>query len=154
MLRMIPMPMWLLWVRAAIVDPAGKTVATAVSDTATVAAREGTTFSMHTTVWHPQLWSLESPNLYKAVTTLEVDVADQDSPTFGDSWRCGSMPTRVSTTGKAVKIKGTCNHRNHAGVGRGDSGLDSEMAGAAEVDWVEWMAHRITRQRRSFWTRT
>ncbi len=40
---------------------------------------------MHTIVWHPQIWSLEMPNLYRAVTTVEVDgkVVDQDAVTFG-----------------------------------------------------------------------
>jgi beta-galactosidase len=106
-------------VRASLVDPAGKTVATAVSDLGTVPARETHTFAMNTTVWHPQLWSLETPNLYHAVTTVEVDgqVVDQDSPTFGIRTLRFDADRGFLLNGRPVKIKGTCNHQDHAGVG-------------------------------------
>ena len=106
-------------VRVGLVDPSGKTVATAVSELATVPARETHSFAMHATVWHPQIWSLETPNLYHAVTTVEVDgrVVDQDSPTFGIRTLRFDADRGFLLNGKPVKIKGTCNHQDHAGVG-------------------------------------
>jgi beta-galactosidase len=104
---------------AALIDGAGKTVATAVSEPATVAARDGQTFSTHAIVWHPQIWSLETPNLYQAVTTLEVDgrVVDRDSTTFGIRTLRFDAEKGFFLNGKPVKVKGTCNHQDHAGVG-------------------------------------
>ena len=124
-------------VRAAIVDPAGKTVATAVSEAMTVAAREGHTFTLHTTVWHPQLWSLETPNLYKAVTTLEVDskVVDQDVPTFGIRTLRFDADKGFLLNGKPVKIKGTCNHQDHAGVGE----AIPDRIQAYRLERLKWM---------------
>lgn len=106
-------------VHAALVDPVGKTVGTAVSDSVTIAARETQTLSMHTIVWHPQIWSLESPNLYRAITTVEVDgrIADQDAVTFGIRTLRFDADKGFFLNGKSVKIKGTCNHQDHAGVG-------------------------------------
>jgi beta-galactosidase len=124
-------------VHAAIVDPSGKTVATAVSDTATVEARESHSFALHTTVWHPQLWSVETPSLYRAVTTLEVDgkVADQDSPTFGIRTLRFDADKGFLLNGKPVKIKGTCNHQDHAGVGE----AIPDRIQAYRLERLKWM---------------
>jgi beta-galactosidase len=106
-------------VHAALVDATGKTVATAVSESAPIAAREGHTFAMQTRVGRPQLWSLETPNLYRAVTTLEIDgkTVDQDATTFGIRTLRFDADRGFLLNGRPVKIKGTCNHQDHAGVG-------------------------------------
>jgi beta-galactosidase len=103
----------------ALVDPAGKTVATVVSEPAPVVSRDSHEFALHTIVWHPQIWSLESPNLYRAVSTLEVDgkIVDQDATTFGIRTLRFDADKGFFLNGKPVKIKGTCNHQDHAGVG-------------------------------------
>jgi beta-galactosidase len=106
-------------VHAALVDATGKTVATAVSESAPIVAREGHTFAMQTRVGRPQLWSLETPNLYRAVTTLEIDgkTVDQDATTFGIRTLRFDADQGFLLNGRPVKIKGTCNHQDHAGVG-------------------------------------
>jgi beta-galactosidase len=103
----------------ALVDPAGKTVATVVSDPAPIASRDSHEFVEHTIIWHPQIWSLDSPNLYRAVNTLEVDsrIVDQDATTFGIRTLRFDADKGFFLNGKPVKIKGTCNHQDHAGVG-------------------------------------
>jgi beta-galactosidase len=103
----------------ALVDPAGKMVGTVVSDPVTINSRDGHEFAGHTIVWHPQIWSLESPNLYRAVNTLEVDgkVIDQEPTTFGIRTLRFDPENGFFLNGKPVKIKGTCNHQDHAGVG-------------------------------------
>jgi beta-galactosidase len=124
-------------VRLALVDPAGKTVATAVSEDATVEARDAHTFAMHTLVWHPQVWSLETPSLYHAVTTVEVEgkVVDQDSPTFGIRTLRFDAEKGFLLNGKPVKIKGTCNHQDHAGVGE----AIPDRIQAYRLERLKWM---------------
>ncbi len=124
-------------VRAVLIDPAGKTVATAVSDPAPVLARESFTFALHTTVWHPQLWSLETPNLYRAVTTVEVDgkVMDEDTATFGIRTLRFDADRGFLLNGKPVKIKGTCNHQDHAGVGE----AIPDRIQAYRLERLKWM---------------
>ena len=106
-------------VHTALLDAAGKTVATAISLPASIAAGEGHTFAMKATVSHPALWSLETPNLYRAVTTLEVDgkAVDRDAATFGIRTVKFDADKGFLLNGKSVKIKGTCNHQDHGGVG-------------------------------------
>jgi beta-galactosidase len=103
----------------ALVDSAGKNAGTTVSELVPIAARESKTFSTHAIVWHPQLWSLQTANLYRAVTTVEVDgkIADRDSTTFGIRTVHFDAQKGFLLNGKPVKIKGTCNHQDHAGVG-------------------------------------
>ena len=106
-------------VRAAIVDPSGKTVANAVSESFSIGARESHTFRLQTTLDKPHMWSLETPNLYRAVMTVEADdrPADQLTTTFGVRTLRFDAEKGFFLNGKPVKIKGTCNHQDHAGVG-------------------------------------
>jgi beta-galactosidase len=124
-------------VHATLLDPAGKTVATAVSDPAPIAAREGHTFAMHAGVGRTQLWSLETPNLYRAVTTVEIDgkAVDQDATTFGIRLLRFDADKGFLLNGKPVKIKGTCNHQDHAGVGE----AIPDRIQAYRLERLKWM---------------
>jgi beta-galactosidase len=106
-------------VHTTLLDSAGKTVATMVSDPVSIGNRETHEFAVHAIVWHPQVWSLESPSLYRAVNTLEVDgqIIDQDTTPFGIRTLHFDANKGFFLNGKPVKIKGTCNHQDHAGVG-------------------------------------
>ena len=130
-------------VHAALVDDAGKTVATAVSDPATIEARDATTFALHTTVWHPDIWSLDSPNMYRAVTTVEVDGAtvDRDTETFGIRTVRFDADKGFFLNGKPVKIKGTCNHQDHAGVGE----AIPDRIQAYRLERLQWMGSNACR---------
>jgi beta-galactosidase len=130
-------------VHTALVDPAGKTVATAVSEPASINARETKPFSMHTIVWHPQIWSLETPNLYRAVTTVEVDakVVDQDEVTFGIRTLRFDAEKGFFLNGRPVKIKGTCNHQDHAGVGE----AIPDRIQAYRLERLKWMGSNACR---------
>ncbi len=124
-------------VHVALVDAAGKTVATAVSDTQLIAARDATSFTMQTTVWHPRIWSLETPNLYRAVTTVEADgaIVDQDATTFGIRTLRFDADQGFFLNGLPVKIKGTCNHQDHAGVGE----AIPDRIQAYRLERLKWM---------------
>jgi beta-galactosidase len=124
-------------VHASLVDAAGKTVATAVSETASIAAGEGHTFAMKAVVARPALWSCEEPNLYRAVTTLEVDgkAVDRDEATFGIRTVKFDVEKGFLLNGKQVKIKGTCNHQDHAGVGE----AIPDRIQAYRLERLKWM---------------
>jgi len=130
-------------VHAALVDDAGKTVATAVSDPATIEARDATTFALHTTVWHPDIWSLDSPNMYRAVTMVEVEgtTVDRDTETFGIRTVRFDAEKGFFLNGKPVKIKGTCNHQDHAGVGE----AIPDRIQAYRLERLQWMGSNACR---------
>ena len=66
-----------------------------------------------------KLWSLETPNLYRVVTQIESDgaIADHDATTFGIRSIRFDPDKGFFLNGEHVKIQGTCNHQDHAGVG-------------------------------------
>jgi len=102
-----------------ILDAEGKTVATAESTAAPISPFETRIFKSQVTLEHPALWSLEERNLYRATSTLESGAAtiDRDSATFGIRTILFDPDKGFLLNGKHVKIQGTCNHQDHAGVG-------------------------------------
>ena len=71
------------------------------------------------TVRQPQLWSLEERNLYKLVTEVRAggDVVDRYETRFGIRSIKFDAEKGLLLNGKPVKVKGTCNHQDHAGLG-------------------------------------
>jgi beta-galactosidase len=69
----------------------------------------------------PQLWSLENPNLYTLVTELRSGDAliDRFETRFGIRTIRFDPEQGFFLNGKPVKLLGTCNHHDHAGVGTG-----------------------------------
>jgi len=67
----------------------------------------------------PQLWSLESPNLYQLVTTLKEDdsITDQYLTNFGIRSVRFDPNEGFFLNDQNIKLKGTNNHQDHAGVG-------------------------------------
>jgi beta-galactosidase len=127
----------------ALIDASGKTVATAVSEPASIAADDGHTFAMKAVVARPALWSCEEPNLYRTVTTLEVDGKgiDQDAATFGIRTLNFDAAKGFFLNGKHVKIKGTCNHQDHAGVGE----AIPDRIQAYRLERLKWMGSNACR---------
>lgn len=68
---------------------------------------------------NPFLWSLENPNCYKLVTLIKQNdiVIDSVSTTFGIRSIKMDVINGLTLNGKPIKIKGVCNHQDHAGVG-------------------------------------
>lgn len=106
-------------VHASILNPSGETVATIRSKPTTIAAAENSIIEMQTTIAHPELWSIEKPHLYRLVATVSVNgkAVDQDSTTFGIRTIRFDENKGFFLNDAPVKIKGTCNHQDHAGVG-------------------------------------
>ena len=102
-----------------VVDAQGNEVATAHSTGQEIPAWERSTFESRARVRSPQLWSIEDPHLYGLITTVEADgrVTDREETTFGIRSLRFDADRGFFLNGKPVKIKGTCNHQDHAGVG-------------------------------------
>jgi len=102
-----------------IVDPSGKAVATAEAASQSLAADGSATYTATAKISNPALWSIESPNLYSAIVTVESGgkPVDAERFTFGIRTAVFDAEKGFFLNGKSVKIQGTCNHQDHAGVG-------------------------------------
>ena len=102
-----------------LIDPSGKEAAVLRSAPQTVEAWGKVTFRSDTTLSAARLWSCEEPHLYNANCSLESDgvTTDLRETTFGIRSIHFDANTGFLLNGKPVKLKGTCNHQDHAGVG-------------------------------------
>src|SRR5579859_2287329 len=103
----------------AIFDAAGKQIATADSDAASLSPWTTQTISQTLRVENPSLWSLENPHLYRLVTTVAGagTAVDRCETTFGIRTIYFDPDKGFFLNGERVEVKGTCNHQDHAGVG-------------------------------------
>ncbi len=106
-------------VRWEILDPEGRTVASADAPQAAVAPDGSAAFTAETRIPAPALWSPQTPQLYSALVTVETDgkTRDAERVTFGVRSIEFTADKGFFLNGKSVKIQGTCNHQDHAGVG-------------------------------------
>jgi len=106
-------------VRWKIVDAAGKTVATAEAPAQTVAADGTASYAATATLDNAALWSVDEPNLYSAIATVESGGKTRDAEriSFGVRTAVFDADKGFFLNGKSLKIQGTCNHQDHAGVG-------------------------------------
>jgi beta-galactosidase len=102
-----------------ILDPAGKTVARTASPPSAVADSDEHAFEQQVTLNQPALWSLEERNLYQLVTEIEAggEITDRHQTRFGIRSLRFDAAKGFFLNDKPVKIKGTCNHQDHAGLG-------------------------------------
>jgi beta-galactosidase len=102
-----------------ILDAKGQIVATAESTKQTIDAMGQQAFTATTKIADPALWSPDTPSLYKAVVTIESNgkPIDVETTTFGVRTIHFDVNKGCFLNGKSLKIKGTCNHQDHAGVG-------------------------------------
>ncbi|ESQ77445.1 beta-galactosidase GalA [Asticcacaulis sp. AC402] len=71
------------------------------------------------TVAAPSLWSVDEPHLYEIDTTLSLGDKKVDGVTTRFGFRDVKFDAELGffLNGKHLKLKGTCNHQDHAGVG-------------------------------------
>jgi beta-galactosidase len=102
-----------------LLDAAKQVVATGQSAAGKVAGRSTMAFDATAKIAAPALWSPEMPVLYTALVTVEADgkTSDAEVVTFGVRSVTWDVAKGFSLNGKNVKIKGTCNHQDHACVG-------------------------------------
>ena len=119
-----------------IVDANGATVASAQSPAQAVPADGLTAYTASARIANPALWSVETPNLYTAILTVESEgkVRDAERVTFGVRTVVFDADKGFLLNGKPLKIQGTCNHQDHAGVG------------AAVPDRLQWFRLAVLRE--------
>jgi beta-galactosidase len=102
-----------------VLDAAGKVVATADAASQSIAPDESATFTASASITQPVLWSVDSPNLYTAIVTVESPhkILDAEQVNFGVRTVLFDADRGFFLNGKPLKIQGTCNHQDHAGVG-------------------------------------
>lgn len=102
-----------------ILDAEGKTVATASSAPQSVSSRGSGSFDARSVLPNAALWSMDAPNLYSALISVNVGgkVIDADRITFGVRSAVFDPNKGLLLNGKQIKIQGTCIHQDHAGVG-------------------------------------
>jgi beta-galactosidase len=106
-------------VRWEILDASGKTVVTAEAPAQQIAAGAAGSFEATATIMRPVLWSVDTPNLYTAVVTVKSGdkVRDAEHVKFGVRTVKFDADHGFFLNGESLKIQGTCNHQDHAGVG-------------------------------------
>ena len=106
-------------VTSTILDPSGKEVGKATSTASPVSTLGERTYQQEVVVPQPALWSLEQRNLYKLVTELDSNgtFVDRYETRFGIRDLKFDPDQGLLLNGQPVKVKGTCNHQDHAGVG-------------------------------------
>ncbi len=102
-----------------ILDPNGKLVARTESRGMTIDAGKGGAVYAEIKVAKPELWSLETPRLYKAVVSILSKGRPIDSETvlFGIRSFEFAPATGFWLNGKNFKIKGVCLHHDGAAFG-------------------------------------
>jgi len=102
-----------------VFDPAGKAVAKTTSTPVGVPDGEERTFEDQVSVSSPSLWSLEKRNLYTLLTEIDAGgaIVDRCETRFGIRSIRFDADRGFFLNGEPVKIKGTCNHQDHAGLG-------------------------------------
>ena len=106
-------------VRWQILDAGGKVVATADTPEKRIDHDACSGFAAAARIVNPVLWSTEEPHLYTAVVSVESDgkVRDSERITFGVRSTKFDADRGFFLNGQPLKIQGTCNHQDHAGVG-------------------------------------
>jgi beta-galactosidase len=102
-----------------IYDPDGRLVSTAKSPQLNLGSRENRTVLQHAVVKAPVLWSVDTPRLYHVLTQIVADgkVADDMVTAFGVRAIRFDAEKGFFLNGAPLKLNGTCNHQDHAGVG-------------------------------------
>jgi beta-galactosidase len=106
-------------IQQTIVDATGKIMATAGMVNVNVNSYEQKDVATNIVVSDPLLWSVDSPHLYKLITSITADgqLADRYETNFGIRTIYFDANKGFFLNGKPLKIHGTNNHQDHAGVG-------------------------------------
>jgi beta-galactosidase len=101
-----------------IYDPSGKAVQTSETRQS-VAAGQSAEFEQTLSVANPQRWSLETPQLYRAVSVLRngTSVLDEQTTNFGIRDIKFDADTGFWLNGVNLKIKGVCLHHDAGALG-------------------------------------
>ncbi len=102
-----------------ILGPSGESAGKSTSSPAKIANGGENAFEQKIEIRQAKLWSLEERNLYKVVTELQTEggTVDRYETRFGIRTVAFDADKGFLLNGTPVKLKGTCNHQDHAGIG-------------------------------------
>ena len=101
-----------------ITDRNGMKVAQSKEQSISLKTNEIFSIKQTLVVTNPHLWSLDDPYLYRVVSLIKQNGKTMDSVNQRFGIRSIEIKQNgVFLNGKYLKIKGTCNHQDHAGVG-------------------------------------
>ena len=99
-------------------DRNGKKIAQSNEHAVSLSVNQNYNGKQNLTITNPHLWSLDDPYLYRVVSVVKQNGKTIDSITARYGIRTIEIkPNGVFLNGIHVKIKGTNNHQDHAGVG-------------------------------------
>jgi beta-galactosidase len=104
---------------ATVLDEAGRATASAEPVSFSIPPGARRALRQRAVLNQARLWSTETPHLYRLVTTIEAGgkAVDRYETPFGVRSLRFDAARGFFLNGSPVKIKGTCNHQDHAGVG-------------------------------------
>ena len=102
-----------------ITDRNGKIIAKTNETIVRLEANKNTVIKQKLTVQNSRLWSIEDPYLYKGISVIKVGnkILQKSKTRFGIRTFKFDATEGFFLNGKSVKIKGTNNHQDHAGIG-------------------------------------
>ncbi|MFY7938159.1 MAG: beta-galactosidase GalA [Flavobacterium sp.] len=102
-----------------ITDRNGKILVKTKEQKVNLGILKNQTIKQHLQLKNPELWSLENPYLYRVVSVLksENQIIHQTKTRFGIKSVQFDAKEGFFLNGKHIKIQGTNNHQDHAGIG-------------------------------------
>lgn len=102
-----------------ILDTAGKQITSVSENVQAPDFYKKANFTSKLMVKNPLLWDIENPNLYHLVTEIKQNgkIIDSYETPFGIRTIQFDAEKGFFLNGKSVKLKGTNNHQDHAGIG-------------------------------------
>ncbi len=106
-------------VRTIIYDTDGKQVTQTDEQGLLLKSGEKSSFEKYVTIPNPQLWDLQHPKRYKAVSIIQSagKIIDRVETRFGIRDIRIDKDKGLFLNGRSIKIQGVCSHQDHAGVG-------------------------------------
>lgn len=102
-----------------ITDRNGKILVKTKEQKVNLGVLKNQTIKQHLQLKNPELWSLENPYLYRVVSVLQSEnqIVHQTKTRFGIKSVQFDAKEGFFLNGKHIKIQGTNNHQDHAGIG-------------------------------------
>lgn len=102
-----------------IVDASGKKIATISGNIVAPDFYKTEKYTSKLDVKNPLLWDIDSPNLYRLLTQIKQEgkIVDSYETNFGIRTILFDPEKGFFLNGKPLKLKGTNNHQDHAGIG-------------------------------------
>jgi beta-galactosidase len=102
-----------------VIDSKGNKVTKSLTEKLTVKNNEIGKIAQKLSINKPELWNLDTPNLYRLVSIVKKNgiTTDSTQTEFGVRTFNYDAEKGFSLNGKSMKVKGMCVHQDHAGVG-------------------------------------